>query len=50
MKIQLDIPQGLNQDLKVEKAEKDHKSLAETIIKILKEYFTNGHHKEDKEA
>ncbi len=49
MKIQLDIPQDLNKKLKVEKAEKEHKSIAEVIIKILREYFKNGHHKTDKE-
>ncbi len=50
MKIQLDIPQDLNKNLKVEKAEQEHKSIAEVIIKILKEYFKNGRNKTKKET
>jgi len=39
MKIQLDIPRELNKKLKIEKVNQDHSSIAQSIIKIIGEYF-----------
>lgn len=37
MKIQVDIPDNLNKELKIEKVKRNNKNLQETIIELLKE-------------
>lgn len=39
MKIQIEIPQDMNKELKILKIRKEHINLQETLIYIIKEYF-----------
>ena len=39
MKIQFDIPRDINKKLKIERIERDFKSIPKLIIKILEEHF-----------
>ena len=42
MKTQVDIPSDINKRLKIEKIEKDLKTIAELIVLILKERYEDG--------
>jgi len=43
MKIQADIPDNMNKELKIVKIKEDHKNIQESLIFVLKKYFeSNG--------
>lgn len=42
MKLQVDIPKEINKKLKIEKIKRENKTLQETLIEILKEYFNEN--------
>ena len=39
MKIQFDIPKDINKKLKIERIEREFKSIPTLVIKIIEEYF-----------